>query len=111
MGMFDSVYVACPHCGKPVEHQSKEGECYLNRYSLEDAPSEILFDIMNDPVHCESCGNWMALIDPRYPPGERPKPNLRAAKVKAPENPITHPQGMKWWPHDDKRFTYEDLAP
>jgi predicted RNA-binding Zn-ribbon protein involved in translation (DUF1610 family) len=108
MGLFDSVRVPCPNCGKLVEFQSKEGECYLNNYTLSDAPAEILCDIMNEPHYCQECGQWMALIDPKYPPGERPKPELRAAKVRAPENPTTHPQGFRWWP-DDKSFTYDDL--
>ncbi len=110
MGMFDSVYVDCPHCGKPVEFQSKEGECYMNTYKLADAPTEILRDIMNWPNHCEKCDGWFALIDPLFPPGPPPRPFLRPAKVTSPESPITHSQGMKWWP-DDKGFSYDDLAP
>lgn len=109
MGLFDSVYVDCPHCGKPVEFQTKADEApYMRHYTLEDAPAYMLADIMNGPTHCQSCDKWMALIDPAYPPGEQPKPNLRAAKVRAPENPNTHFQGMKWWP-DDESFTYADL--
>lgn len=110
MGLFDSVYVDCPHCGKPVEFQSKEGECYLNRYSLDTAPTEILRDVMNWPNHCEGCDSWFALIDPEHPPGPPPRPTLRTAKVTAPDDPFTHPQGMKWWP-EDKGFSYADLAP
>lgn len=109
MGLFDSVYVDCPQCEKPVEFQSKADEDpYMRRYTLDDAPAHILCDIMNEPNFCESCGQWFALIDPNFPPGEQPKPTLRAAKVRTPENPHKHEQGMQWWP-DDHPFTYADL--
>lgn len=108
MGMFDSVMVPCPNCLKPVEFQSKAGECGCYVYSLDDAPAEVLSDIMNSPDRCENCGQWVALIDPRYPPGEKPKPELRVAKVRTPENPVKHFQGMQWWP-DGVPFTYECL--
>lgn len=108
MGMFDSVYVPCPHCQAPVEHQSKAWNCDMDRFSIENAPAEILFDIMNDPTHCEKCDGWMVLIDPKHPPGPRKPPELSVAKVTPPENPRTHFQGMKWWPYD-RPFTYSDL--
>lgn len=110
MGMFDSVMVPCPKCETPVEFQSKAGDCQMDRYTLEDAPAELLLDIMNEPHYCQNCGEWVALVDPRYPPGEKPKPDLRAARVKAPENSTTHFQGMKWWP-DEVPFTFDDLLP
>lgn len=108
MGLFDSVMVPCPKCSKPVEFQSKEDEAYMNVYSLENAPTRILYDIMNWPEYCESCGQWFALIDPRHPPGPRPRPAPRVAKVRTPDNPSTHFQGMKWWP-DDEGFSYADI--
>lgn len=109
MGMFDSTIVPCPNCGKPVEFQSKEGVCQMEVYTLETAPPEILISIMNDPAWCRDCGGWFALIDPKYPPGEKPKLDLVARLVKTPEHPVIHSQGMRWWP-DDKPFTFEDLA-
>jgi|GEM_PF-5357133 len=108
MGLYDSVYVDCPHCRKRVEFQSKEGECGCHDYTLNDAPTEILWDIMNNPQHCRGCDGWLVLIDPRYPRSERPKPALSAFKVKDPENPGAHFQGFKWWP-EDHPFTYDDL--
>lgn len=108
MGLFDSVMVPCPKCDKPVEFQSKAGECCCAVYSLADAPAEILADIMNCPEYCEKCGQWFALIDPRYPPGEKPKPDLRSVKVRTPDDPMTPFQGMKWWP-EDQPFTYADI--
>lgn len=109
MGLFDSLYVPCPNCGKPMEFQSKALEDpYMKCFSLEDCPPEILSDVMNDPRYHKTCGQWVALIDPAYPPGQKPRPNLRAAKVKPPDNPMTHCQGFRWWPKD-RDFTYDDL--
>lgn len=109
MGIFDMVFVDCPHCGEPVEFQSKASEdAYMRHFTLADAPAEILADIMNDPNHCQKCDGWLALIDLRFPPGEKPKPNLRIAKVRTPPNPETPFQGMKWWPESDP-FTFADV--
>lgn len=109
MGLFDSVYVNCPHCGEPVEFQSKADEDpYMRRFSLENAPSQILHDILNRPGHCMGCNKWMALIDPKFPPGEIPTPTLTASRVKSPPFAKEHPQGMKWWP-EGRPFTYDDL--
>lgn len=105
MGMFDSVLVPCTGCGAEVEYQSKEGARQCEVYTLETAPTEILTDIMNAPEHCRKCGQWTALVDPDFPPGEPPRPKLRPARVKTPTNPSSHQQGYKWWP-DDVPFTY-----
>ena len=29
MGMFDRVWIHCPHCGERIEEQSKAGDCGL----------------------------------------------------------------------------------
>lgn len=109
MGLFDSIYVDCPHCGKPVEFQTKADEApYMRRYTLDDAPDHMLIDILNDPHHCGTCDGWFALLDPRYPITPA-RPNPKSIKVKTPPNPITHERGMKWWP-DGKSFTVDDLA-
>ena len=92
MGLFDMVWVDCPHCGKPIEFQSKALEDpYMRRFTLENAPVEIVCEIINGPEYCESCGGWMALIDPNFPPGApRPRPNLKAVKVKTPADAEIH---------------------
>ena len=106
MGKFDSFYVPCPKCGARVEFETQWNR-EMASLSLENAPSEILFDVMNSPRYCGACGQWMALVDPAYPPGPRGRPNLRAAEVQAPANP-PHSRGMKWWPFE-RPFTYADL--
>lgn len=109
MGMLDSLWVPCPNCGKPMEFQSKAWNCDMDRYTVDDAPGPVLFDVMNAPNYCKLCGQWVALIDPVYPPGEQAKPKLKAVKVKTPENPEVHESGCwRWWP-DDRNFTYADL--
>lgn len=108
MGLFDSVYVDCPHCGAPVEFQSKASDdASLRRFTLSDAPTEILVSVLNSPEHCMSCGGWLALVDPKFPP-EPIRPEPQVCKTRTPENPLTHFQGMKWWPHNEP-FSYGDL--
>lgn len=61
MGMFDTVMVPCPTCGKRVEFQSKGGECNLNYYDLDQAPANVLSDInRHSPYTCE-CGAMFAV--------------------------------------------------
>lgn len=109
MGMFDRVYVDCPHCGKAVAFQSKAGDCVLDNFTIETAPVEILLDVMNAPEHCCSCGGWVVLVDPARPPGPPPRPQLRVARVKPPADAGTHPQGYKWWP-PARPFSFDDLV-
>ena len=53
MGIFDSVYVDCPHCGNPVEFQSKaDNAAYMRRFTFLTAPDHILRDILHRPEHC-----------------------------------------------------------
>lgn len=107
MGMFDSLYVPCPKCGKNIEFQSKAWDCMMDSWrSFDEAPAAVLFDVMNDPHYHVSCGTWVALVDPAHPPGWRPQ--LTARTVKPPNDPPTHTQGFKWWP-DGQEFTFDDL--
>ena len=98
MGMFDSIYVQCPHCGASVEFQSKAWNCDLDIYTLDDAPLAILIDVMNAPRHCFYCDQWIALIDTAFPPEKPWRPNLEARKERPTKNPLEHHEGYKWWP-------------
>lgn len=60
MGMFDSLIVKCPKCGKGVEFQSKAGECLLNDYNLSTVPSEIAIDLNGETETCE-CGEILTI--------------------------------------------------
>jgi hypothetical protein len=110
MGMYDSVLADCPTCGKSVEFQSNEGPERMAAFSLDNAPTEIIRDIANDPHYCRGCGNWFALVDPAFPPGPPQRPQLRTAKVKTPPDATIHRSQtfLRWWP-DDRPFTYDDL--
>ena len=64
MGMFDSVWFACPNCGERMEAQSKGGECLCNDYS----PNQVPYDVATDAhIHrpCK-CGKAYR-IKPFYP--------------------------------------------
>lgn len=56
MGMYDSVMVKCPKCGKENEFQSKSGECLLNVYTLENCPNDVMVNVnRHSPFKC-NCG-------------------------------------------------------
>lgn len=62
MGMFDSVMVPCPKCGKLSEFQSKGGACILKEYTLGTAPADVLSDVnRHAPNTCEDCGTLFAV--------------------------------------------------
>lgn len=102
MGLFDSVYVDCPHCSSKVEIQC-EGDEMMNSYSLETAPDYILRQIMDGvPSHCETCDKWLLVHDPTQPIGKPPRPQTTVLKIKTPPDlPPPHSQGMRWWPNDE----------
>lgn len=57
MGMFDTVRVPCPRCGEEEDFQSKGGERIMCRYSLEDAPENVMSDVnRHAPYTCRKCG-------------------------------------------------------
>lgn len=56
MGMYDSVWVQCPNCKTENEFQSKSGDCYLENYTLDNCPNDVLQNInRHAPIICE-CG-------------------------------------------------------
>ena len=62
MGMYDSVIVKCPTCSKEAELQSKSGECLMNRYTLADAPADVLIGVnFCSPSLCSDCGTWFSI--------------------------------------------------
>ena len=109
MGSYASVYAKCPTCGKIIEFQSKEGECQLNNYTVDDAPANVLWDVLNEPHYCCHCGEWSCLFDPQFPPkSERPKPEPKMVKVRQANTPQTHStqSELRWW---KEPFTSDDI--
>ena len=65
MGMFDSVFVGCPRCGKETELQSKAGDCYMQRFSLTDAPEKVIRDIAQyEPTTCDCGLRFRVIVQP-----------------------------------------------
>lgn len=62
MGMYDVVWVPCPHCDERVEFQSKKGTCALIDYTLDDAPNSILNDIAGRDKVCDKCGRLFSVV-------------------------------------------------
>ena len=58
MGLYDTVTVPCPTCGKVEYFQSKgSDECYLRNFTLENAPDDVMSDVnRHAPYSCERCG-------------------------------------------------------
>jgi len=60
MGMFDSLYVDCPKCGKRIEFQSKAGRCHMDEYTLSNCPPHIGGDLIGETRSCE-CGHKVTI--------------------------------------------------
>jgi hypothetical protein len=111
MGLFDSVLADCPNCGRKVEFQSKAGECFMRCYAPNEAPPEVLADVLNDPQYCRHCDNWMALVDPAHPPGPPKRPDARAVRLREPDAAEISVHAsqpfLRWW---NAPFSYADIV-
>src|SRR3990167_7651023 len=55
MGLYDSVTVSCPKCGRKWEAQSKGGPCDMAQYTLQNCPEDVLSDVnRHAPFECYS---------------------------------------------------------
>lgn len=64
MGCPDSVMVPCPGCNRPLEFQSKGGDCTLTSYTLENAPADVMKDVnRHAPISCPQCSTSV-VVDP-----------------------------------------------
>ena len=63
MGMYDTVHITYPKCGRTTSIQSKAGASMLNEYPIEIAPPAIVADLIkyNNPLKCESCAYSMRI--------------------------------------------------
>lgn len=61
MGLYDSVYVKCPDCYDRDSDDPGAGliECSMNRYTVEDAPPEVLEDLADESKKCPRCGTYV----------------------------------------------------
>ena len=56
MGCFDTVVLRCPECDHINQEQSKAGRQIMATYTLDEAPLEIVADLMRESLFCEQCG-------------------------------------------------------
>lgn len=62
MGMYDSLNVDCPKCGKELEFQSKSGACALYNYEKDNLPPDVAIGMNGDVVRCQFCKKRIQLI-------------------------------------------------
>lgn len=56
MGVYNNLYVSCPRCGESLEIQSKAGpDSCSTYYDHQDIPTEVIDDIDEDGVYCNTC--------------------------------------------------------
>jgi len=60
MGVFDTVCVPCPGCGREHEFFSY-ADPYLDRFTLDNAPDVVLADISGQQQAC-GCGFIFAIV-------------------------------------------------
>lgn len=63
MGTYDTIRIQCPVCKHTTEFQTKarDERCNFDYFSLNDAPLEIIADLLNKKLACESCGRFFIL--------------------------------------------------
>jgi transcription elongation factor Elf1 len=55
MGMYDTVYFKCPHCGAANSVQSKAGDCALYAYGNHRVPMAIAGSLNGSSEVCSNC--------------------------------------------------------
>lgn len=59
MGVYDTVIVPCPKCGRKEYFQTKSGACVLKTYTLAEAPEDVMIDAnRHSPHRCIRCQAW-----------------------------------------------------
>ena len=66
MGVYDSVMVPCPRCGRSSEFQSKSGQCTLELYELDDCPQDVLADINRHSPHACDYKDCDSIFEVRF---------------------------------------------
>jgi len=81
MGMFDTVFIYCPHCSMDTRVQSKAGDCVLNNFDQSSVPVEIAKDLnMKRPMKCEHCEGMFTVVM-MYSPAEEKMRHVRSIKA------------------------------
>ncbi len=63
MGMFDTGYITCPHCGKVTEEQTKDLDCILRNYNLDEPIDPHVLNVFTGEWICEECGKTFYIKD------------------------------------------------
>jgi hypothetical protein len=61
MGLYDTVYVGCPKCGRVLDFQSKAGERKMCRYNGKTVPANIATDVDKQVKTCD-CGSRVKIV-------------------------------------------------
>ncbi len=57
MGVYNTIIIKCPKCGKDIDCQTKSGSCACLTYNLDDAPDADILNINRyAPFECYECG-------------------------------------------------------
>ena len=79
MGMFDNIWVSCPHCNERTNLQSKAGDCTLEEYELDNAPLSVMGDLSVGGGYriCTKCDREIRVV-------ANGRPTFTVAKPKEP---------------------------
>jgi len=64
MGMYNTIIVNCPNCGKEIKFQTKSGSRLDSEYSIKNVPKIEVKGIMGDRRTCPQCGKTVEIFDP-----------------------------------------------
>lgn len=61
MGMFDTVWIACPKCGKMIEEQSKGADDPMLRiFIFPNVPDDVMSGLKR-PIYCPHCSKKLII--------------------------------------------------
>jgi len=58
MGMYDTGFIKCPHCGEEAEEQIKQFECMLQYFNLNKPQPLYLVSAFTGKWTCDECGKY-----------------------------------------------------
>lgn len=63
MGMFDTGFITCPHCGKVTDEQTKNFECCLQQFNLDEPISPYIVAGFAGEWTCMNCDKIFYIKD------------------------------------------------